>query len=164
MKITSPAFQPTAELPALYTSDDANLSPPLQWSEVPLDTKSLVLIAEDDEADAEPWTHWLVYNIPPATTETLEGKAPIGGQEGAASNGKRHYKGPSPKILSGTHRYVFRLYALDETLDFDDLPDRQDIAEAMEGRVLAEAELPSYCAGHASQAAMDDNQGVVGVS
>lgn len=129
MKLTSPAFQNNAVIPARYTCDGENVNPPLTISEVPAGTQSLALIVHDPDAPRGNWTHWLLWNIDPATTSIAENSVPAGAVQGVTDFGSAAWGGPCPP--SGTHRYIFTLYALDAKLDLS----------AMQGHILEEAEL-----------------------
>lgn len=139
MKIESAAFGHNQAIPSKYTCDGQNVNPPLTFSDVPSDAKSLVLINDDPDAPAGTWVHWTVWNISSQTTEIAEDSVPQGSVEGVTSFGKPGYGGPCPP--SGTHRYFFKLYALDTTLDLDQSATKQDLEKAMEGHILAEASL-----------------------
>lgn len=139
MKIESSAFGNNQSIPSKYTCDGENISPPLKISGVPEGTKSLVLISDDPDAPMGTWVHWTVWNIDPQTQEIAENSLPPGAVEGETSFGKPGYGGPCPP--SGTHRYFFKLYALDTSLDFDSSAKVKDIEQAMQGHVLDSAEL-----------------------
>ena len=138
MKITSPAFQEDANLPAKFTCDGSNTSPPLQITGVPAEAKSLALIADDPDAPGGLFTHWLVWNILPQTNSIAEGSAPKSVQ-GANDFGRSGYGAPCPP--SGTHRYYFRVFALDRELDLRLGAKRSQLDAAMKGHVIAHAEL-----------------------
>src|SRR3954454_8632163 len=132
------------EVPKPYTCLGLNVSPPLFFDEVPEEAKSLVLIFED--VDAIPvWTHWMLFNIPPNTTEITQGTVPEGATEGLANNHSFGYEGPCPKYFEGIHHYWFRVYALDTTLDLRAKTEREEVEEAMKGHVIAKAELLGLC-------------------
>ena len=114
MKITSSAFQEGGNIPSKFTCDGSDTSPPLQITGIPSEAKSLVLIADDPDAPGGLFTHWLVWNIPPQTNSIAEGSAPKGVQ-GTNDFGKSGYRGPCPP--PGTHRYSFKIFALDRELD-----------------------------------------------
>ncbi len=141
MKITSSAFQHHQQIPRKYSCDGQNINPPLVFVDVPQAARSLVLIVDDPDAPRGTWVHWLVYNIPPDVREVKEHSAPRGGIEGMTSSGKPGYAGPCPP--SGTHRYFFKLYALDAMLG-SDRPQRVDtkmVEERMKDHILEQAEL-----------------------
>jgi Raf kinase inhibitor-like YbhB/YbcL family protein len=148
MRITSPAFGEGEHVPTPYTCNGPNTSPPLQFHDVPPDAASLVLILEDVDAPANPWVHWLVFNIPAATREF----APAGfsGTEGLANGGTFGYEGPCPKYFLGTHHYHFKLYALDKMLELSAEVDRVMVLGAMDGHVLADATLIGLAEGDGS--------------
>lgn len=139
MKISSPAFEANQIIPSKYTCDGENISPPLQITDIPANAKSLVLITDDPDAPAGTWTHWTVWNILPETKEIGENSAPIGAVEGVTSFGSKGYGGPCPP--SGTHRYFFKLYALDKILDLPPSAKDSDIEKAMAGHILDKAEV-----------------------
>jgi hypothetical protein len=138
MKLTSPAFEDKAMIPSEYTCDGDDISPELSIADVPANAKSLVLICDDPDAPAGTWDHWIVFNIPPATKSIPKGKEPEG-TAGKNSWGKTGYGGPCPP--SGTHRYFFKLYALDTLLDLPEGASKADIESAMKDHVLEEAQL-----------------------
>ncbi len=148
LTITSPAFFHNDDIPAEFTCDGLDVSPPLEWSGVPATAKSLALIVEDPDAPdpAAPkmiWVHWLLYNLPPAAASFDQGIAshdlPPGTKEGSNNWKQTTYGGPCPPI--GRHRYFFKLYALDMVLPDLDEPSREELIRRMEGHVVAEAQL-----------------------
>lgn len=139
MKITSSTFENNSPIPSKYTCDGNDFSPPLQFSEVPTEAKSLVLICDDPDAPGETWIHWTAWNIDPKTTQIEEGAVPNGAVQGLTSFGEVGYGGPCPP--SGTHRYFFKLYALDNTLKLPYQAGKEDIEKLMVGHILAQAEL-----------------------
>jgi Raf kinase inhibitor-like YbhB/YbcL family protein len=148
MSLTSPAFVHNAAIPSKYTCDGRDVSPPLSWQAVPAAARSLVLIVDDPDAPdpAAPkvtWVHWLLYNIPVSATGLKEA-LPVSALPGSTlqgSNDWQHtgYNGPCPPI--GRHRYFFKLYALDRLLPDLNKPDKAQLESAMQGHVLAQAEL-----------------------
>lgn len=144
MAIESAAFGPHEEIPRKYTCEGEDISPPLSWSGVPDEAQSLVLIvddpdAPDPEAPRMTWVHWVVFDIPPLAPGLPEGgELPEGAQEGLSDFERTGYGGPCPP--TGRHRYFFKLYALDTRLELD-RPSKQEVERAMEGHVLAQAEL-----------------------
>ena len=145
MQIASSAFNDGGEIPAKYTCEGKDLSPPLTFSDVPEDAKSLVLIVDDPDAPdpAAPkltWIHWVLLDIPPDTAGLPESVStlPAGTKEGMNDWKRTGYGGPCPPI--GRHRYFFKLYALDNTLELTS-PTKAAVLSAMEGHVLAEAQM-----------------------
>ena len=145
--INSSAFAASGMIPAIHTCDGSDISPPLKWSGGPPSVKSLALIVDDPDAPdpAAPkmtWIHWVLYNIPPGVNEFPQGAAnslPPGTREGSNSWQRTGYGGPCPPI--GTHRYFFKLYALDKVLPDLGKPSKAQLLKAMEGHVVAYAEL-----------------------
>ena len=143
MKLTSSAFDNNGRIPAKYTCDGENINPPLFISNVPTNAKSLVLIIEDQDVPRKfradgMWDHWIIFNIPPDTTEILEGESPAG-VNGMGTGGKTNYDGPCPPDKE--HRYFFKLYALDTILDLPEKSNKHEIENAMESHILAKTEL-----------------------
>jgi Raf kinase inhibitor-like YbhB/YbcL family protein len=138
MKITSSAFQGGGNIPSKFTCDGSDTSPPLQITGVPSEAKSLVLIADDPDAPGGLFTHWLVWNIPAQTNSIGEGSAPKG-VHGTNDFGKSGYGAPCPP--SGTHRYSFKVFALDRELDLGAGAKRSQLDAAMKGHVVAQGEL-----------------------
>ena len=138
MKITSSAFQEGGNIPSKFSCDGADTSPPLQISDVPSAAKSLVLIVDDPDAPSGLFTHWTVWNIPPQTSSIAEGSTPKG-MQGTNDFGKSGYGGPCPP--SGTHRYYFKIFALDRELDLPFGAKRGQLDAAMKGHVIAQGEL-----------------------
>ena len=138
IKITSSAFQEGGNIPSKSTCDGSDTSPPLQITGIPSEAKSLVLIADDPDAPGGLFTHWLVWNIPPQTNSIAEGSAPKG-VHGTNDFGKPDYKGPCPP--PGTHRYSFKIYALDHELDLRGGAKRGQLDAAMKGHVVAQGVL-----------------------
>ncbi len=148
LSISSAAFANDRPIPKRFTCDGANVSPPLEWSGVPANAKSLALIVEDPDApdpDAPKttWIHWILYNIPPAvpglTEDLARHGAPAGTLDGLNDWMKTGYGGPCPPI--GSHRYFHRLYALSVVLPDLHRPRKAALVQAMHGKVLAEAAL-----------------------
>jgi Raf kinase inhibitor-like YbhB/YbcL family protein len=138
LSLTSPAFQPKTAIPSTYTCDGANTAPPLEWSAPPSGTQSLALIVDDPDAPAGTWVHWVIFNLPP-DARSLSTALPQGAQEGINDFQNVGYGGPCPP--SGTHRYVFQLYALDAKLALPSGVQRRAVDKAMKGHILARAEL-----------------------
>ena len=149
MKLTSPAFQADAAIPAKYTCDGEDLSPPLAWEDLPSGTRSVALLCDDPDAPdpAAPsriFLHWIAYDLPPSPALLQEGagnRAPTAPARFALNDsGKAGYRGPCPPI--GRHRYFFRLYALDSQLgDLGNNARRADFEKALSGHVLDTAVL-----------------------
>jgi len=138
MKITSSAFQQGGNIPSKFSCDGANTNPPLQISDLPSEAKSLLLIVDDPDAPSGLFTHWVVWNVSPQTTTISEGSTPKGVQ-GTNDFGKSGYGGPCPP--SGTHRYYFKIFALDRELDLPFGAKRGQLDAAMKGHVIAQGEL-----------------------
>ena len=144
MKIESDAFRPGEPIPSAHTCDGQDLSPPLKWTESPASTRSFALICDDPDAPSRTWVHWLVWNIPSESRGLTRGvgataELPDGTRQGTTDFGRIGYGGPCPP--SGTHRYFFRLYALDRVLDLAPGAKRAALEGQLGGHVLAEAEL-----------------------
>jgi Raf kinase inhibitor-like YbhB/YbcL family protein len=138
MKITSSAFQEGGNIPSKFTCDGGDSSPPLQIAEIPSSAKSLALIVDDPDAASGLFTHWVVWNVSPQTSGIAEGSTPKGAQ-GTNDFGKSGYGGPCPP--SGTHRYYFKVFALDRELDLPSGSKRSQLEAAMKGHVVAQGEL-----------------------
>jgi len=144
MKLESSAFGPEGTIPIKYSCDGEDVSPPLSWQGAPEGTQSLALICDDPDAPGMTFVHWLIYNIP-AEGQQLPENVPnrerleSGALQGENNFGKVGYGGPCPP--GGTHRYFFRLYALDGMLDLGAGISRDRLDRAMEGHILAQAEL-----------------------
>ena len=138
MKLTSTAFANNGDIPSEYTCDGNDISPELIISDVPSNAKSLILVMDDPDAPVGTWDHWVVFNIPAATKEIQKGTEPkgIGGRN---SWGRTGYGGPCPP--SGTHRYFFKLYALDSTLNLPEGTAKKDLEKAMQEHIVAKTEL-----------------------
>ncbi len=142
--IGSPAFGMNEAIPRMYTGDGEDASPPLSISHVPEGAVELALIVDDPDAPTpSPWVHWVAFGIPVDTTRIPEGGLPAGtireGRNSWAGGKTIGYRGPQPP--SGTHRYFFRLYALDAEITLSAGATKEELQEAMEGHILARAEL-----------------------
>lgn len=137
MRFSSIAFADIGMMQPKYTADGEDIIPPLRISDVPEGAKSLVIIMDDPDAPGGVWDHWVLYSIPPEIKEVEEGKEPAGAVQGKNSWGKTGYRGPAPP--SGTHRYIFKLYALDAKLDLKPGARKHEVEAAMKGHILAEA-------------------------
>jgi Raf kinase inhibitor-like YbhB/YbcL family protein len=146
LKIESSAFAEGETIPTKYTCEGDDVSPPLQWSNVPAGTKSLALIVDDPDAPdpkapKRTWVHWVLYEIPADATSLPEGASPLpaGTRDGINDWDRTGYGGPCPPI--GRHRYFFKLYALDAALGDLSEPTKAELEQAMTGHVLAQTEL-----------------------
>lgn len=134
MKLASAAFSENQMIPQKYTCDGENVSPPLSISEAPPNTQSLVLIMDDPDAPGRTFVHWTMWNIDPNATEVPEGSVPKGAVEGLTDFGTKGYDGPCPP--SGTHRYIFKLYALGTPLSISENSRKEDLEREMADHVL----------------------------
>ncbi len=147
MQITSSAFEANGRIPRKYTCEGDDVSPPLAWSGVPQNAKTLALIVDDPDAPDPKapkmtWVHWVLYDIPLSVTELREGAStalPSGTREGRNDWKRTGWGGPCPPI--GRHRYFFKLYALDAELGDLGQPTKAELEQKMQGHVLAEAQL-----------------------
>lgn len=146
LRISSPAFQDGGQIPGAFTCEGRDLSPALTFSGVPAEAKSLALIVDDPDAPdpAAPkmtYVHWVLFDLPPDTAGLPEGVAtlPASARDGLNDWKRTGYGGPCPPI--GRHRYFFKLYALDTTLSQLDRPTKPELLAAMQGHVLAEAQI-----------------------
>lgn len=144
LELTSDAFAQNEAIPRKYSCDGEDVSPPLSWSDPPEGTESFVLICDDPDAPAGTWVHWVLFNIPAderALPEAIPAKDKLddGSLHGSNSWKRRDYGGPCPP--SGTHRYFFKLYALDTALELRAGAAKKQVLGAMEGHILAQAEL-----------------------
>jgi len=142
--LTSPAFEEGSPIPAAYTCDGKNGSPPLQWTSPPPGTNSLALIMDDPDAPMGTWVHWVLYNLPPSVRQLSEAMPPEaqwpdGTAQGTTSFGRVGYGGPCPP--SGTHQYLFKLYALDLLLPLGAGANTPAVESAMRGHLIAQAQL-----------------------
>ena len=133
LTVTSPVFKDNGRIPTKYTCDGEDVNPPLHIKGLPKGTRSLVLIVDDPDAARGTWDHWIVWNI--SSTDTIEENS-VPGVEGVNDFGKHSYGGPCPP--SGTHRYFFKVYALDTTLDLPPNSRKRNIESAIEGHTLAQ--------------------------
>ncbi len=144
IKITSPVFSEGGPIPSRYTCDGENISPPLAWDLMPAGTKSLALVSDDPDAPMGVWVHWVAYNLPASLKGLKEGVPPSdtiagGGRQGVNDFGKFGYGGPCPP--GGTHRYFFKLYALDAELPFSERMSKEALEAAMKGHILGQGQL-----------------------
>ena len=144
IEVKSPAFKEGGMIPKQYTCDGKDISPPLTWTSVPEGTKSLALICDDPDAPMGIWVHWVIFNISVYIKELPENIPPqkelkIGAKQGINDFRKIGYGGPCPP--GGTHRYYFKLYALDTEINLDPGITKAELLKAMEGHILAEGQL-----------------------
>jgi Raf kinase inhibitor-like YbhB/YbcL family protein len=144
LTLTSPAFADGAKIPRKFSCDGDHVSPALQWSQPPAGVKSFALIMDDPDAPSGLFVHWVVFNILPTTTSLPEAvsrtrQVPGVGEQGMNSARQTGYLGPCPP--GGTHRYFFKLFALDTTLAPAKDPTAADLMKAMQGHTLGEAQL-----------------------
>jgi Raf kinase inhibitor-like YbhB/YbcL family protein len=145
IELTTNAFREGETIPKPYTADGKDVSPPLQWGEPPAGTKSFALICDDPDAPRGIWVHWVVYHLPAALRKLDEGvptqpDLPNGGKQGKNDFGKIGYGGPAPP-KGKPHRYLFKLYALDASLDLPPGATKEQLVKAMAGHVLGEGQL-----------------------
>jgi len=149
MKLESSSFNNNEVIPQKYTAEGENVSPRLQWNGAPSKTQSFVLIVDDPDAPSAkspkggPWVHWVAFNLP-AEIHKLDVGASIdalGGKEGLNDNKTKGYTGPKPPTGSGTHRYFFRIYALDAILNLPSGATRNEVQQAMKHHIIAHGEL-----------------------
>ncbi len=139
LNISSPAFEMHGLIPAKYTCDGLNVNPPLVIGGVPSGTKSLALIVDDPDAPMGMWVHWVVWNMNPTTREIKENSVANGAVEGVNDFRRNAYGGPCPP--SGTHRYFFKLYALDAILEISPKTNKAGLESEMKGHVLTKVEF-----------------------
>jgi Raf kinase inhibitor-like YbhB/YbcL family protein len=142
--VTSSAFKEDGMIPSKYTCDGNNISPPLKWQQVPQGVKSFALISDDPDAPVGTWVHWVMWNIPAEANGLPENVPPTkeladGSKQGISDFRRPGYGGPCPP--SGTHRYYFKIYALDVKPELANTCTKQDLLEAMKGHILAEGQL-----------------------
>ena len=147
LQVTSTAFEDGGMIPARYTADGRDISPPIAWKDVPDGTRSMVLICDDPDAPMGTWVHWLVWNIPPEATALQENVPPDavladGSRQGTTDFRRVGYGGPAPP--SGVHRYFFKVYALDTMLDLPAGAAKPKLEQAMKGHVLAQGQLMGH--------------------
>jgi hypothetical protein len=144
LKLTSTAFKEGESIPRQYTCDGVNISPPLEWNGGPKTAKTIAIIADDPDAPAGTWVHWVLYNLPADNIGVVENvpateNLKAGGFQGTNDFGKIGYGGPCPP--SGTHRYFFKIYVLDSELALKAGATKDELLKAMEGHVLAQSQL-----------------------
>ncbi|MHC4159058.1 MAG: YbhB/YbcL family Raf kinase inhibitor-like protein [Planctomycetota bacterium] len=144
IKVTSSAFAEGSLIPPKYTCDGADISPPLQWDSAPEAARSIALISDDPDAPMGTWIHWVLFNLPPDTKELAENippdeTLPNGAKQGTSDFGRIGYGGPCPP--GGTHRYFFKIYALDTVIDLPAGAGKAQLIKAMEGHILGQGQL-----------------------
>ena len=144
IKLVSSAFKEGEMIPIKYSCDGDNFSPPLSWYNLPVGTKTLALICDDPDAPAKVWVHWVIFNIPATLKGLPENVAkqkilPDGTRQGAGSADDIGYEGPCPP--SGTHRYYFKIFALDTEISSAEVVNKNQLLTAMEGHILARGQL-----------------------
>ena len=144
IKITSPAFEEGGMIPEKYTCDGIDVSPPLTWASIPEGAKTIALICDDPDAPMGTWVHWVLFNLPANINELSENvptdeELESGAKQGRNDFRKIGYGGPCPP--GGTHRYYFKLYALDTELDIKSGAVKEQLLKAMEGHILGKGQL-----------------------
>jgi Raf kinase inhibitor-like YbhB/YbcL family protein len=144
IKLISAAFKEGQPIPRQYTCDGVNVSPPLEWSGAPASAKTIAIIADDPDAPSGTWVHWVLYNLPAANIGLVENlpateKLQAGGFQGTTDFGKVGYGGPCPP--SGTHRYFFKVYALDAELPLKAGATKAEVEKAMSGHIVLQGQL-----------------------
>src|SRR6516164_8053134 len=142
LTLRSPAFEPGTPIPARFDHERGDLSPALTWDGVPEGTAGLVLLVDDPDAPVKgSFVHWVLCNLDPARRGIAEGEEPAEAIAGANGFGRPGYLGPAPPPGDGSHRYIFRLLAVDRPVPLTALPGYQDVGTAVTGRILGEARL-----------------------
>ena len=144
IKITSPSFQNGGIMPEKYSYNAENISPSLEWTNIPSNTKSIALICDDPDAPSGDWVHWVIFNIPPEEKKLPEKiarkpKLDNGALQGINDFGNIGFDGPSPP--GGTHRYMFKIFALDDELKIKAGIDKTQLLKAMKGHILTQGLL-----------------------
>ena len=138
MEIKS-VFEDGEQIPVRYTCDGEDISPPLEFLSVPSNARSLLLIIDDPDSPSRVWTHWILWNISPDMREIEEGTSPEGAEEGINDFGNCGYGGPCPH--SGTHKYQFKLYALDTLISLSPGSTKGEVEETVKGHIIDKALL-----------------------
>jgi len=139
IQLTSEVFQNNQSIPLKYSCNGENINPPLSIKNIPINTKSLTLIVDDPDAPSGNWTHWLIWNIPSETSHIETNSLPNDVIQGLNSSKNNKYDGPCPP--SGTHRYFFKLYALDTILNLKEDSKKNNLEDAMKGHILGQTTL-----------------------
>jgi len=145
IKVSSAVFKDGEFIPSQYTCEGPNVSPPLEWTDVPAGAKSIALICDDPDAPMGTWVHWVLYGLPPDTRNLPEGVPPNETLQDGSVQGKNDFKrigygGPCPPH-GKPHRYFFKLYALDTELDLKPPASKKDLEKAMKGHIVAQGQL-----------------------
>lgn len=138
-RISSTAFENNGAIPSKYTCDGRDINPPLRIENAPPDAKSLALIVDDPDAPRGDWVHWLVWNIDPKTQEIKEHSVPINSVQGFNDFRMHDYGGPCPP--SGTHRYLFKIYALNALLNLSASSGKAELEKAMRGHIISQSQI-----------------------
>lgn len=144
IKLTSAAFEEGGMIPAKYTCDGEDFSPPLKWDNVPAGIQSIALICDDPDAPMGTWVHWVIFNLPAEKRELAENSPddetfPDGTRQGINDFGSIGYGGPCPP--GGTHRYFFKIYALDVIIDLVSIVDKETLLREIEGHIIGQGKL-----------------------
>ncbi len=139
MRIKSPAFEENQPIPPIFACDGQNHNPPLELIDVPTNAQSLTLIMDDPDAPTGTFTHWMIWNIPPLTSNIEEKNVPLEAEEGLNSAGHKGYMGPCPP--SGTHRYFFKLYALNKKLAISPNISKQELEREIDQALIEKAQF-----------------------
>lgn len=141
LRLRSPAFADGVAIPARFTCEGENVSPPLSWSRVPAGARSLALLVEDPDAPGGTFVHWTLYDLARGATGLAAGRVPGGAREGENSFGEEGYGGPCPPEDDPPHRYVFTLYALDAPLGLEAGASPSEVRDALAERAIARGTL-----------------------
>lgn len=139
IEVTSTAFAPDDPIPAIYTCDGSNVSPPLAWTDVPDAARELAVVVDDPDAPRGTYTHWILFGLPPSVESLAAGSPPTNAKQARNSNGQVSYTGPCPP--TGTHHYRFTVYAFDEPLDLADGADTDEALTTISGEAIAQGRL-----------------------
>ncbi len=140
IQLNSTAFSEGGNIPVEHTCDGANVSPHLWWSGLPSGTRSMAIVVDDPDAPGRTFVHWVLYNIPSNLGEIAPGTPPAAAQQGRNDFGNTGYGGPCPP-RGAPHRYFFKIYALDEMLELEPGLAKEELLDAMDGRILAQGQL-----------------------
>ncbi len=141
LQLTSPAFEDNQTIPEQYTCRGENINPPLNINNVPPDAKSLALILHDPDAVGGDFTHWVLWNVPPSAHAIAVNSVSEGAVQGVNGAGENKYTGPCPPTGTGTHHYLFEVYALDKSFNLDPATDKSKLAQAIKNHILIQHTL-----------------------